>query len=514
MKNKITSIVALCSIIIGILFQGGVAEAAKDPFVIVIDAGHGGKDSGTSHEGVHEKTVNLKIALYMEEALLQYHNAEVYLTRYDDTFIELEERSNIAARYGADLMISLHANASSSSSASGAEVYYPNGNYVHNYNTAVSYDQVKNLAQSIQNELVGLGLNDRGIKIRNANDYKYADNTTADYYSLLREPKERGIPSLLIEHGYLSNASDRNNYLSTDAQLKELALANVRAIASNLGLSTLSAEIAITAPIKTEYFVGESLDMTGITVNAQYSDGRNVDLASGEYTMTGFDSSTPGNKVVTISHENATAKFVVCILPQGATPIPDLVGDVNGDGVIKASDYLLIKDSFLEGITLSQVQTNRADVKEDGVIRASDYLMIKDYFMGVLEYLREPEPVPAAEPLVDTLMDMPVADPLQESLEDPLTGESTTGTSGTTGGSTTGTPGTSGDTATGTPGTTGDTTTGTPGTTGDTTTGTPGTTGDTTTGTPGTTGESSTGTSEKNQTGEQKEPEEGTGEEA
>lgn len=361
--------------------------ADTDTLILVIDPGHGGSDGGAVNSGISEKDVNLTISLYMKEALENYDGIEVYLTRETDVFIELEERANISASYNADFFISIHANSNTSSSINGAEVYYPNGNYVYNYDTDISYAQIKELATNIQDGLVSLGLYDRGAVVRNAVDYIYLDGSVADYYSVIRKNKEAGIPAILIEHGYLSNTSDRINYLSTDAQLKELALSNVEAIVETFGLSELGAEISIVAPTVTEYVVGDSLDISGLVVNAKYFNGTSGVLESGEYSITGFDSSTTGNKVVTVSYYDDSEKFLVCILPEGSNVNSTMVGDVNGDGEVKASDYLIIKDSFLDGIVLSEAQTLRADVKEDGEIKASDYLMIKDYFLGVLEEL-------------------------------------------------------------------------------------------------------------------------------
>lgn len=372
--------------------------ADDDVLVIVLDPGHGGVDGGATTGGILEKNVNLTIAKYMQAALNEYYGVEVYLTRDTDVYLSHLERVEIAASYDADIFISIHANSSTSSSANGVEVIYQNSNFISNYDSDISYTQLKALAQNIQDSLVDIGLYDRGIYIRmSENNTRYTDGSLADYYSVLCESKFAGIPAMIVEHGFVSNTSDRTTYLSTDAQLKSLAMADVEAIVETLGLSIVGADITITAPTNTEYIVGESLDTTGITVNAKYNDGTSATLNSEDYTITGFDSSSTGNKVVTISYLNSSAKFVVCILPTGSDTNSTLVGDVNGDGEIKASDYLIIKDSFLEGIVLSDAQFARADVKEDSEIKASDYLMIKDYFLGTLEYLREPEEVEPEE---------------------------------------------------------------------------------------------------------------------
>jgi N-acetylmuramoyl-L-alanine amidase len=94
---------------------------------IVIDAGHGGHDSGTlGPGGLEEKDVVLDVALRLGRLLKDRLGADVIYTRSDDTFIPLETRTAIANQAQADLFISVHANSSPDSDARGVEVYYLN----------------------------------------------------------------------------------------------------------------------------------------------------------------------------------------------------------------------------------------------------------------------------------------------------------------------------------------------------------------------------------------------------
>ena len=94
---------------------------------IVIDPGHGGHDLGTTGPGgLLEKDLVLSIALDLQNLLQEKLGAQVILTRSDDTFISLEQRSAIANQFRADLFISIHANSSRSRSTSGVETYYLN----------------------------------------------------------------------------------------------------------------------------------------------------------------------------------------------------------------------------------------------------------------------------------------------------------------------------------------------------------------------------------------------------
>jgi N-acetylmuramoyl-L-alanine amidase len=94
---------------------------------IVVDAGHGGKDPGAvGPNGLLEKDVTLKLAKELAIALTEHIGCEVVLTRSGDVYLPLEERTAIANKVGADLFISLHANANKSREAYGIETYYLN----------------------------------------------------------------------------------------------------------------------------------------------------------------------------------------------------------------------------------------------------------------------------------------------------------------------------------------------------------------------------------------------------
>jgi N-acetylmuramoyl-L-alanine amidase len=93
---------------------------------IVLDAGHGGHDPGARANGVSEAELVLDVTLRLRALLEKQPGIEVRLTRDSDTFIPLEERTAIANRSGADLFLSIHANASHNSKARGIETYFLN----------------------------------------------------------------------------------------------------------------------------------------------------------------------------------------------------------------------------------------------------------------------------------------------------------------------------------------------------------------------------------------------------
>ena len=209
---------------------------ANDEFVIALDPGHGGYDPGsTTYSGISEATLTLKIANYCKQELETYMNVRVVMTRTGDTASELDERVTYAVSQGADVLVSIHLNALNGAGR-GAEVYYPNSNYRPDLGA-----EGQNLAQQIQNQLVSLGIPDRGIKIRNIDDgddpaYDYPDGSRGDYYGIIRHAKKQGIAAVIVEHCFGDNATDYNNYLSSEDKLQRLGIADATGIANAYGL--------------------------------------------------------------------------------------------------------------------------------------------------------------------------------------------------------------------------------------------------------------------------------------
>lgn len=210
---------------------------AGSGLVVVIDAGHGGYDGGaeSTFNGVtySEKYMNLKIAQACRDELQKYYGVTVYMTRDDDTFVKLGDRTAYAKSVGADVFVSIHNNSSESGAANGATVFYPNSNY----NASIG-STGEGLAQSILNNLTQFGLKNNGVQIRNSESGDtYADGSLCDYYSVIRGSKKHGFPGLIVEHAFLSNQSDAEKYLNSDAKLTALGVADAKGIAAYYGLS-------------------------------------------------------------------------------------------------------------------------------------------------------------------------------------------------------------------------------------------------------------------------------------
>jgi N-acetylmuramoyl-L-alanine amidase len=190
---------------------------------IVIDAGHGGHDSGTvGPGGIEEKTVVLDVALRVGKLLKQRLGADVIFTRSDDTFIPLETRTAIANKAQADLFLSIHANSSPDASARGVETYYlnfttsPDALEVAARENAVSDQSIHELSDLVKK----ITLKDKIDESR-----EFAADVQRSLYNDLEDGnpglKDRGVkkapfvvliganmPSILAEISFLTNSSD------------------------------------------------------------------------------------------------------------------------------------------------------------------------------------------------------------------------------------------------------------------------------------------------------------------
>lgn len=221
---------------------GKNAKGATGNVVVVLDPGHDNSHAGAHQSGLKEEELNLKIAKYCKAELEQYAGVTVYLTRPENGSCPYPGTSSAdcnagrvayAKSVGANVYVSLHLNSNGSSSPNGAEIYYPNGNYNSSIGTAGGQ-----LADSILNKLGALGLNVRGKKIRNSEDNTtYPDGSLADYYGVIRRSKLEGIPAIIVEHAFMTNAGDVNTYLNNEAGLKQLGVADAAGIAEYFGLS-------------------------------------------------------------------------------------------------------------------------------------------------------------------------------------------------------------------------------------------------------------------------------------
>jgi len=244
MQNRIISFLIL--LLTG-LFAPTSYAAASD-FTVVIDPGHGGKDSGTLGSSVKEKDIVLAVGLKFGRLIQdRFSDVRVIYTRSSDVFIPLDQRANIANKAKANLFISVHADHAESPTVRGASTFtlgqnrsnenfeiakrenaviLLEDNYKQRYegfdpNSAESYimfefmqdnymNQSIQFASTLQDKFTASGRRDRGVR--------------QDVFLVLRRTS---MPSVLVELGFLSNFEEEK-FLKSDAGQEQMAEALLR----------------------------------------------------------------------------------------------------------------------------------------------------------------------------------------------------------------------------------------------------------------------------------------------
>lgn len=265
MKTKIAlTFVLLVTIVSLTAFQSHNNDTTK-PFVVVLDAGHGGHDPGNRGNGYKEKDIALNIVLQIGKILEKEPNVEVIYTRKTDVFIDLWERGAIANRADADLFVSVHCDAFTNPAAYGSgtfvlglhanernlevakkenEVIFLEENYEERYagydpNSPESFigltlmqeeylDQSIMLASLIQNNFTNkLNRKDRSVK-------------QAGFIVL----HQSYMPSVLVETGFLTNKKE-GAYLNSKKGQSDMAKSiadGIKTYIKNIGLTTSSSQ--------------------------------------------------------------------------------------------------------------------------------------------------------------------------------------------------------------------------------------------------------------------------------
>ncbi|HEL1694180.1 cell wall hydrolase [Streptococcus suis] len=190
----------------GLTGAGGTTTHLSNPsaqrsYTVYIDPGHGGRDSGASYGGVHEKNLALSVSNKLRENLLQY-GINVLMTRTGDYDVDFKtERSRMTNASNADLFISIHFNATGAgvSNATGIETYWYQYNpeyqpkinkEMHNNPTRLAESEI--LANKVQESLIKeTGAVNRGVR--------------RETFAVLRET---AIPAILVELGFMDNPSE------------------------------------------------------------------------------------------------------------------------------------------------------------------------------------------------------------------------------------------------------------------------------------------------------------------
>lgn len=197
------------------------AQAKRD-IVVVIDPGHGGTNMGAKYNGVVEKEATLKVAIAMKEELEKYEGVTVYMTRTGDETLGLDERADFAAGVKADILLSLHFNMSELHDLRGSEMWISS--------QGVLRTKAENFAKIEQMLLKDYGIPKRGCFTR-------LNDEGQEYYGVIRESAQHGIPAVIVEHCYLDCVEEEQFY-ETNAALDRLGRIDATAVAMTYGLSS------------------------------------------------------------------------------------------------------------------------------------------------------------------------------------------------------------------------------------------------------------------------------------
>ena len=224
--------------------------AQNKPFVVVLDAGHGGHDSGNRGNGYYEKKIALSIALKIGAQLEKLSGIKVIYTRKKDVFVDLIDRAAIANKADADLFVSIHCDAFTSSKAFGA------GTFVlglheneRNFKVAQKENSVIFLEENYEQKYDGFNPNDpesvislilmqetyldQSIAAASTIQNSFVDNLQRKD----RTVKQAGfvvlkytyMPSVLVETGFLTNSSE-GSFLNSSKGQNQMASAISKAI--------------------------------------------------------------------------------------------------------------------------------------------------------------------------------------------------------------------------------------------------------------------------------------------
>ena len=216
------------------------SKLSKKRRTIIIDPGHGGKDPGTSYQGkLNEKDIVLNFSKVLKEKLIN-DGYRVFLTREIDKFIKLNDRVEFAKKKGADLFISIHADASKKDNVRGFSVYTLSEKKMDKEAEKVANLENKGSVFS-RKGLIGINLTQsrniiedwqikQAFKRANRSSFEFAEilvNNVKKKSKLLNRPhryagfavlKSPNYPSVLVELGFITNDKDRNNLRSKNWQ--------------------------------------------------------------------------------------------------------------------------------------------------------------------------------------------------------------------------------------------------------------------------------------------------------
>ena len=269
--NKKRIIYRLVIAVLCLITTAPATAVDKDgKFVLVIDAGHGGKDPGAVNGKNQEKAINLNVALKMGKLIEENcKNVKVIYTRKTDVFVELYKRADIANKANADMFISIHTNSAKSKTANGAETYLlgvEENRTSANLNAALQENKAILLENDYETHYEGYDPNSPESMIIfefMQNEYqkeslKMATFTQNQMVSSAKRP-DRGVhqagylvlwkstmPSILVELGFISNDAECK-YLVSQKGVDEMSQSLYKAFSEYLDYHNKQMEKAVPA---------------------------------------------------------------------------------------------------------------------------------------------------------------------------------------------------------------------------------------------------------------------------
>jgi len=228
------------------------AFSQSDSFVVVLDAGHGGKDSGAAKNGYKEKEIALDVVLELGKMLEKAYGVKVIYTRKTDVFIELWKRADIANKADADLFVSVHCNSVNNSSPYGTETWVlGENNSARNFEFAKRENEVIFLEENYEENYAGFDPSSPESEIALTIEQElYVEQSVSlarkieDNFISKAKRKSRGLkqhsllvirntymPSVLVELGFISNKQE-GKFLNSKAGQNKMANALKDAILS------------------------------------------------------------------------------------------------------------------------------------------------------------------------------------------------------------------------------------------------------------------------------------------
>jgi len=350
--------------------------------VIWIDPGHGSSfngyyDPGAVRTGIREVDSNTWYSLELA-GKLRAGGATVLLTRTiadSGLTIDNRQRAYLASEANADIFISVHSNASASTSASGAETYYylPSSVDDPDYSATKDYDQriVKSiaLANYVNPKMTaGGGFTNRGVK---GNDFAVI--------------RETAMPSILLEIGFISNSGDLAKI--KDANNRSNTVEGIyQGIVDYFGAYGTS-DTSDTSEISE---ISDILTTIGLKPNNTYISG--INLSTNTDTLSANIKKANPNAEVIISDSNNNVKNnkvlatndSISITLNNETKIFKVIiyGDTNGDGTIDIIDLLRVQKLILKTMTTTEPFLKASDTNKDGKVDIIDLLRVQKYILG------------------------------------------------------------------------------------------------------------------------------------